>query len=60
MYIFELYYIQALDEYLISDGYKCIDRNIPLTCYGNQTDLTVSLTVDTTKGHIPLYSQVIT
>ena len=50
--------IQALDKALISEGYTCVEKNIPLLCYGNQRDFEVSLMMDSEQGLTHISTQV--
>ena len=49
---------QALDTMLVSEGLTCIERNIPVMCYGNQNDMKVSLLMDSDEGRISISTQV--
>lgn len=50
---------QALDRALASEGYTCLERNIPMLVYGNKTDLEVSISADSyPQGSTTLHSQV--
>ncbi|XP_019849439.1 PREDICTED: uncharacterized protein LOC100635004 isoform X2 [Amphimedon queenslandica] len=52
--------VEALDRALTSEGYSCLERNIPMVVYGNKTDLEVSIITETfQQKRTILHSQVI-
>lgn len=43
---------------MMSEGYTCVERNIPTMCYGDHVDLNISLLVETNEGKIATYLHV--
>lgn len=43
---------------MLSEGYTCIERNIPTVCSGDHSDLRVSLMIETNQGKVATCMQV--
>ena len=48
---------QALDKALSEKGYGCLERNIPILCFGDGKDMELTLCSDSNSQH-PLGTRV--
>ena len=55
--LYSLLSVQALDKVLSENGYGCLERNIPILCFGDGKDMELTLCSDSNIS-MPLGTRV--